>query len=90
MKTVAVEDMSGPVANWFTGQDDDTVVITRSGEPMALLTAVDSLDLETISLSNNPKFWEIIERSRARQNNEGGLSSADVRRELGLPAADEK
>jgi hypothetical protein len=33
----------------------------------------ENADLETVSLSNHPDFLEIIERSRARQKEEGGI-----------------
>lgn len=37
-------------------------------------------DLETVVMSNHPKFIELIERSRARQDEEGGIPSSDIRR----------
>jgi hypothetical protein len=40
--------------------------------------------MKTISLSTNPQFIAIIERSRARQKAEGGISSDEMRRRLGL------
>ena len=36
------------------------------------------------SLGNNPKFMGVIERSRARHKAEGGISSAEMRRRLGM------
>ncbi|GFP20502.1 hypothetical protein HKBW3S03_02005, partial [Candidatus Hakubella thermalkaliphila] len=41
-------------------------------------------DMETVSLSTNPQFLALIERSRARQQAEGGISSEEMRRRLGL------
>ena len=40
---------------------------------------------ETVALSTDPKFIAIIERSRLRQEREGGISSDEMRRRLGLP-----
>jgi len=45
----------------------------------------DTVDMETVSLSNNPKFIALIERSRARQKKEGGISIQEMRRRLGNP-----
>jgi hypothetical protein len=42
-------------------------------------------DIETVSLSNNPKFLNLIERSRARQKSEGGISTEEMRRRLEKP-----
>ena len=44
----------------------------------------ENADLETVSLSTNPAFLALIERSRARHQAEGGLSSTEVRQRLGL------
>ena len=41
-------------------------------------------DEETVALANNPKFLEILERSRARYKAEGGISLEEMRRRLGL------
>ncbi len=43
------------------------------------------VDIESEKLSLNPKFIALIEQSRARQRAEGGISSAEMRRRLGLP-----
>lgn len=63
---------------------EKTVIITNNGQPIAALVALDNVDMETISLSTNPKFIELIERSRSRRRSEGGISSKDMRRKLGL------
>ena len=49
-----------------------------------------SADFETVSLSTNPKFLAMIERSRARQKLEGGISSGEMRRRLGIPTKPSK
>jgi hypothetical protein len=41
-------------------------------------------DLETLSLSTDPEFLELIQRARARQAEEGSLSSVEMRRRLSL------
>jgi len=41
--------------------------------------------METVSLSNNPKFIALVERSRARQKKEGGISIQEMRRRLEKP-----
>jgi hypothetical protein len=39
---------------------------------------------KTVSLGMNQKFLAIIERSRSRFQKEGGISSNEIRRRLGL------
>ena len=49
---------------------------------MAALIAIENADLETISLSINPEFMALIDRSRTRQKAKGGISSEEMRRRL--------
>lgn len=62
-----------------------SVVVTADGRPVAVLVPVAGEgDLERLSLGANPRFIDIIARSRDRRVREGGVRSADVRRELGI------
>jgi antitoxin (DNA-binding transcriptional repressor) of toxin-antitoxin stability system len=61
------------------------VIITKKGRPVAALVSIPNADIETVSLSNNPRFIALIERSRARQKSEGGISSEEMRRRLERP-----
>jgi len=58
------------------------VVITDDGQPVAALVLLEHTDLETVALSSDPEFLELIRSSRVRHAQEGGLSSAEVRRRL--------
>ncbi len=51
------------------------------------MKTVEGPDWESISLSTNPEFMAIIERSRVRHRTEGGISSDEMRRRLGLDKA---
>ena len=62
----------------------EPLIVTQEGKPVAILLPLENTDVETVALSSNPKFLELIERSRSRLNVEGGLSSEEVRRRLGL------
>jgi len=58
------------------------VVVTDDRQPLAALVPLEQADLETVALSSDPDFLELIRSSRARHAQEGGLSSAEVRRRL--------
>ena len=58
------------------------VVVTDEGQPVAALVLLEDTDLETVAVSTDPEFLELIQRSRGRHAQEGGLSSAEVRRRL--------
>ena len=50
------------------------MVVTRRGQPVAVVVAVEGLDLETLSLSTSADFIALIEKSRASYRANGGLS----------------
>jgi len=51
-------------------------------KPVAVLVAI--ADIETVSLSSNSRFLEIIEHSRQQQKDGLVVRSEDVRKKLGL------
>ncbi len=73
-------------------QSEETVTLTVGGRPVAIvqplvplvLIEAEEVDLESVSLSTNPQFLELIERSRQRHKTEGGISNEEMRRRLGL------
>lgn len=88
MKTLALCKATGSLAEYTRDAKDqaETLVVTNRGRPVAALVPLTNVDWETVRVSTNPKFRGIIERSRRRQAREGGISSGEMRRQLGLPA----
>ena len=84
MKTLELDKATAPLARYARGVKKHPIVVTVQGKPIAALLAVENADLETVSLSTNPCFVALIERSRVRQKFEGGISSEAMRRRLGL------
>ena len=84
MKVLEKADATAPLAEYTADLDKEPVIITSSGKPIAALVPLDNMDLETVSLSTNPKFLELIECSRSRHRAQGGISSDEMRRRLGL------
>ena len=82
MKQIELAKATGSLAEYARNVRSGPVVVTVNGKPTAALVSIDNADLETISLSTNPDFIAIIERSRNRQKALGGLSSAQVRHRL--------
>jgi len=79
LRKVELADATEPLARYAQAVDKGPLVVTKDGQPIAVVLSVDNADLETVALSNHPGFLEVIERSRDRQKREGGLSSAEVR-----------
>jgi antitoxin (DNA-binding transcriptional repressor) of toxin-antitoxin stability system len=53
-----------------------------NGKPVAVLVAI--ADIESVSLSYNPQFLEIIDRAREQKKAGKVMRSEDVRKKLGL------
>lgn len=84
MKTVELAKATAPLAEYARDVSKEPVILTVAGRPVAALVAIENADLETATLSTDPQFLALIERSRARQKAEGGISSQEMRRRLGL------
>jgi len=63
MKTIDYAEANLPLADYARRLKKAPVIITKEGKPLAALISLINADMETISLSNNPKFVAIIERS---------------------------
>lgn len=84
MKTVEITDARKGLGEYAAHIAEDAVVVTDHGRPVAALVSVENADMETVSLSTNPRFIQLIERSRASHVAQGGISSADMRHRLGI------
>jgi len=87
MKTLEMAQATASLAEYARGMGKEPVILTQRGKPIAALVSVENADLETITLSTHPRFIALIERSRARHKTQGGISSAEMRRRLGVRKA---
>jgi len=79
---VDMTDATEPLATYVRKADGGPVVITDEGRPIAALVVLENADLETVALSTDPEFLDLIQNSRAHHAREGGLSSAEIRDRL--------
>ncbi|MEW6687105.1 MAG: type II toxin-antitoxin system prevent-host-death family antitoxin [Candidatus Edwardsbacteria bacterium] len=82
MKTVEIAKATLPLADYTKDIKKEPVIVTVGGKPVAVLVSISNADTETVSLSNNPQFLALIERSRARQKERGGISTEEMRLRL--------
>ncbi len=68
------------LAEYAADISNGPLVVTSHGQPVAALVPIENADMETVSLSTNREFLDLIERSRARAQAEGGISSEEMRR----------
>ena len=82
MKSIELAEVSalGP----YIRSTDEPLVVTENGQTIAAIIPTDDADLESLLLSINPQFENILERSQQRLESEGGLSSDEVRERLGI------
>jgi antitoxin (DNA-binding transcriptional repressor) of toxin-antitoxin stability system len=64
MRRVAVEDLPTDLAGLIVSAQAERVVITRVGEPYALVVGLDNKDAEDLELEFSPDFWRMIEERR--------------------------
>ncbi len=84
MKTVELGKATAPLAHYIRGVKKEPVIVTARGKPIAALIYITGDDLESATLSTHPKFLAILEESLTRLRAEGGISSDEMRRRLGL------
>ena len=84
MKTIELSEVTALTPHVLPGSNEP-VILTQNGKAIAAILPADEQDVENLLLSVNPNFQAILERSQKRLELEGGLSSAEVRRRLGLP-----
>jgi len=84
MRTLELDEATDSLAEYVRDVGSEPVIVTVDGKPIAALVAIENADLETLTLSTHPEFLALIERSRARQNAEGGISPQTIRRRVGL------
>jgi len=78
MKVIEQVDATGTLAEYAANINSGPVIVTN--QPVAALVPIENADMETVALSTNPAFIELIERSRANVRAKGGISSEEMRR----------
>lgn len=78
MKTIEISEV-GSLLETYGKTEQPLLILTRGGQPIAaLLPLEEGVDLETLSLSLNPKFISFIERSRKNQQEDGRVFLEDL------------
>ena len=78
MKTISVQELQKHIKEVVDSAQHDRVVVTRHGEPAAVLLGVEGKDWETVVLETSPAFWDLIEARRK----EPTLSADEVERRI--------
>jgi PHD/YefM family antitoxin component YafN of YafNO toxin-antitoxin module len=90
VRTVEMAQATESLGKYARGVSHEPLILTRNGRPFAILMSLPNTDLETVSLSTNPEFIAMLEQSEANYQAEGGISSEEMRRRLGVKPAKPK
>lgn len=84
MKTMKLSEASRPLAEYAAELDDDLVLVTDRNRPVVAVVSLRNADREVLSLSRNPQFLKIIQRSRRDFATGRTRSLAEVRELFGV------
>ena len=84
MKTVEMTQAKGDLASYADQVRHEPMIVTDRGRPVMALLPIENADLETVTLSNDPRFIAMIERSRALYKPGSGIPLEEIRRKYGL------
>jgi prevent-host-death family protein len=78
VKTISVRNLQKSIKEAVDSAQRDRVVVTRRGQPAAVLVGVEGEDWESVVLETSSELWKLIEERRA----EPTLSAEELKREL--------
>ncbi len=65
MKTIELTTANKPLSEYAQEFGEQVIVLTLHQEPIAAVISLRDMDRESLTLSMNPEFMEIIDRARA-------------------------
>ncbi len=66
MKDTTVESFSADPNRFLQAAQQERILVTRGGKPLALLVGLENKDQEDWDLETSPAFWRMIEERRSR------------------------
>ncbi|MCL1465372.1 hypothetical protein [Argonema galeatum] len=82
MKTIEISTASQPLSAYAEEFSNEMIVLTLHGKAIAVVTSFKKADSESLSLSMNPEFLEIIQEAREEFKAGKKLSLEEMKREL--------
>jgi antitoxin (DNA-binding transcriptional repressor) of toxin-antitoxin stability system len=84
MRRIELTDATHSLAEYAAQLGDEPLVVTKRGKPIATLVAIHDADWESLALSTDPDFIQLIVRARARERAEGSISHEEIMREFNV------
>ena len=84
MMRVELKEATDSLSDYTRKALKEPVVVTRGGKPVAVLRPLAEDEWEDLVVSTDPRFIELIERSRARSKPGTGTPLAEIMRKYGV------
>lgn len=82
MKTIELSTATKPLSEYAKEFNDGTVILKLDGKVIAVVTAIKDIDSESLALSTNPEFLDIIQNARREFRAGKKLSLDEMKREV--------
>lgn len=84
MKRIEISTASRTLAEYASELDDGFVLLTSNNMPIAALVSLKSIDPESLALSTNQEFLDVIAQARQEVAAGATISLDSMKREFGL------
>lgn len=78
MKTINVRDFQKKIRETVDTAQTERVVLTRHGEPVALVVGLEGMEWEDVVFQTSRPFWKMIEKRRTQKT----VSLREMRKRL--------
>ncbi len=82
MKTIEISTASKSLAEYASDIERDFVVLTSNNVPVAAIVSLKDIDPDSLALSTNSEFMEIIERARQEVADGRTISLDEMKRQF--------
>ena len=82
MKAIEISEALKLLSDYVKELDEEIIVLTSNKKPIAALVSLKNVDKESLVLSTNPEFMEIIEAARKEFKAGRKLSLEEMKREV--------
>ncbi len=78
MRRLTLEQLSEQLQDYVQSAQQEQILITQNGKPIALLLGLENIDPEQWNLQLSPEFWQMIRDRRQRPTISISLVEAEL------------
>jgi prevent-host-death family protein len=84
MRTIEISTASKPLAEYTAEFEEGFVLLTSNNKPVAAVVSLKGIDAESLALSTNSEFLEIIEQARRECAQGHTISLSTLKQRFGV------